>query len=69
MSFICFTVFKWTLSALGCASSEFECSNGDCIDDSLECDGYDQCGDKSDEQNCGIPLTGLLENILMLLCI
>lgn len=30
-------------------STMFECSNGRCIDRSLVCDGYDHCGDNTDE--------------------
>ena len=37
----------------GCDSSEFQCSNGECKPASYECDGDNDCGDYSDEQNCG----------------
>ncbi|RUS89693.1 hypothetical protein EGW08_002511 [Elysia chlorotica] len=35
-----------------CTGSDFACANQLCIDPSLRCDNYDQCGDKSDEDNC-----------------
>ena len=36
-------------SKLDCSRSEFECSNGNCIDMQLKCDGDNDCGDWSDE--------------------
>ena len=33
--------------------SSFHCDSGDCVNSMYECDGYDNCGDNSDEQNCG----------------
>jgi len=37
---------------VGCDSSDFQCSNGECIPASYECNGVNDCGDWSDEQNC-----------------
>ena len=37
-----------------CDKNQFECSNRICISRDLECNGVDDCGDKSDEMSvCG----------------
>ncbi|CAH1246976.1 TLL1 [Branchiostoma lanceolatum] len=36
-----------------CSAGEFGCANGGCITDSWICDGDNDCGDMSDEQDCG----------------
>lgn len=38
---------EWT-----CLSTEFRCSNGDCVDHSFRCDHSVDCEDGSDEENC-----------------
>lgn len=40
-----------------CHSTEFGCSNGNCIRRDLVCDGYNNCGDGSDERNCPVHTT------------
>ena len=39
---------------IGCSSSDFYCENGKCVLEQYTCDGVDDCGDYSDEDNCGI---------------
>jgi len=43
---------------LACADDQFQCvMSGRCINESSVCDGYNDCGDLSDEQNCSkLPL-------------
>ena len=38
---------------LGCASGEFTCNNGECIDVRRQCDRRSDCSDGSDEDRCG----------------
>ena len=35
-----------------CGHGLFPCQRGSCIDSYRRCDGYDDCGDGSDEKNC-----------------
>ena len=36
-----------------CGSNEFQCGNQKCISKGQLCDKRDDCGDNSDEKNCG----------------
>ena len=36
-----------------CEPNRFKCVNNKCVRQSNVCDGIDQCGDGSDETNCG----------------
>ncbi|KAK3581091.1 hypothetical protein CHS0354_033880 [Potamilus streckersoni] len=40
-----------------CFKDEYKCSNGYCVASYLRCDGYNNCGDNSDEKNCKFLLT------------
>lgn len=40
-------------NTLTCDAGKFKCANGQkCINSSWKCDGYNDCGDFSDERNC-----------------
>ena len=37
-----------------CSPSDFTCNNGKCLDRNDRCNNVDDCGDNSDENDCGI---------------
>ena len=37
-----------------CSPSNFTCNNGKCLDRNDRCNNVDDCGDNSDENDCGI---------------
>jgi len=38
---------------VACPADQFKCRNtGECVVAAFQCDGYDNCGDWSDELNC-----------------
>ena len=40
------------ISGFRCGEDQFVCANLTCIPENWRCDGDDDCGDNSDEQNC-----------------
>ena len=40
------------LPVIVCNTAELECKNGRCVPESWVCDGEDDCGDRTDENNC-----------------
>ena len=50
----CTIVFGYVFLDYSCDGDEFQCDNGACISDILKCDDDDDCGDKSDEDGCGM---------------
>ena len=54
--------FHTLFSGSHCAPSEFSCGNGRCIRGYWKCDGSDDCGDNSDEKDCGKAIKGDIIN-------
>lgn len=43
----------------GCEPNEFRCSNKKCVLKTWRCDSDNDCGDGSDEENCGTNSPGM----------
>ncbi|KAL4235371.1 Suppressor of tumorigenicity 14 protein [Mactra antiquata] len=51
------------ITSAPCNTGQFTCNNNICIDSSLHCNRYDECGDNSDEAGCDYThLTGTQPN-------
>lgn len=59
-------VFKKTSSSEECPAGKFDCERSNiCVDDSLKCNGYDDCGNDRDEiEGCGLT-TGIIVGIVI----
>lgn len=47
-----FDVHFVAITTAPCSGGQFACNNSVCIDSTLQCNIYDECGDGSDENNC-----------------
>ena len=61
----------FTLLPGQCRSDEYSCANGRCIDQSLQCNGYNACGDRSGCNNLhpGYILTIVAAGVVFILTI
>ena len=51
-------MFLFSSISVHCSSTEFECSNPrKCIPSFYRCNGYSDCGDNSDENECDAPIS------------
>ena len=50
-------IFLWLADYRTCHSGDFKCSSGICVEPGKKCDGFFNCREKSDEQDCPL-LTG-----------
>jgi hypothetical protein len=54
--FLLGVLIAFTFLGICSSTNETSCRGGQCISKSLKCDGYNQCGDNSDE--CTLHVTG-----------
>lgn len=59
--------FYKKLDTTKCRLNEFRCANGaKCIDESKKCDHWNDCGDNSDEADCGVFLKNWYRSFISL---
>ena len=46
------TYIPYILSDTACESTEYQCSEGRCLERAWLCDGHADCSTSEDEQNC-----------------
>ena len=46
-------MIKWSITLGVCGMNTFKCDNQKCLSKSSQCNRRDECGDNSDEKNCG----------------
>ena len=53
--YMCVSLFSWpwSIEPRPCSESEFRCDGGLCIPGTWVCDHKNDCGDNSDERDCG----------------
>ena len=65
MLMLSFSVHDVTPTQNSCGEDRFACDNGRCIYNGFRCDRIDDCGDASDERDCGMHF---MLNSLTVLC-
>lgn len=59
------TAFYWPKNNTACQRDDFKCNNGICISGDITCNGYDDCGDNSDEEEGCSLAAGIIAGIVI----